>query len=192
MPLRPLFHAGTAAITASAVRWMARGVLPALLTACTAAVPAPVLPPAMAADGPAKTSPGHYVIELQRGACFGRCPQYSLRIADGEVVFSGERYVAVTGTQMGSANPEALAGLLIRLRDPAIARLKDIYRPGQPGCGAVSTDMPSNRIAWTLDGRRHLLDYYQGCEDAPPALRTLPAAIDAAANSAQWLEPADR
>ena len=128
-----------------------------------------------------------YEIRLQRGACFGRCPQYSLLIRDGEAEFSGERFVAVLETVKGPADAAALERLLALLRAPAVSRLKDIYRPGQPGCGAVATDMPSSRIDWTLDGQSHQLTLYHGCQGAPVELRALPAAIDAAGNSQRWI-----
>jgi hypothetical protein len=171
-------------------------LLALMLSACAAAEPPPTPTATVPESRPAPTSAmpdpqpkptSHYDIRLQRGACFGRCPQYRLRIADGLVEFVGERHVAVLETVQGPVDASALAQLLERLRAPAIAGLKDIYRPGQPGCGAVATDMPSSRIDWILDGQSHHLDFYHGCQAAPVELRALPTAIDAAANSQRWV-----
>lgn len=165
-----------------------RCLLPMLalgLIACASAEP-----PAAAGLGPgAAQAPASqtYEIRLQRGACFGRCPQYSLLIRDGEAEFSGERFVAVLETVKGPVEAAALERLLALLRSPDVSRLKDIYRPGLPGCGAVATDMPSSRIDWTLDGQSHHLNFYHGCQAAPAELRALPTAIDAAANSQRWI-----
>jgi len=174
-------------------------LLALVLSACAAAEPPPALTvtvpepkstPMSATPDPTPTMTSHYDIRLQRGACFGRCPQYRLRIADGLVEFVGERNVAVLETVQAPVDAPALAQLLERLRSPAIAGLKDIYRPGQPGCGAVATDMPSSRIDWTLDGQSHHLNFYHGCQAAPAELRALPTAIDAAANSQRWIREA--
>ncbi|TAJ52383.1 MAG: hypothetical protein EPO48_09685, partial [Nevskiaceae bacterium] len=149
-----------------------QGLLPMLalgLVACAAAEP-----PSAAGLGPGAAQlpvSEAYQIRLQRGACFGRCPQYSLLIRDGEAEFSGERFVAVLETAKGPADAAALERLLALLRSPAVSRLKDIYRPGLPGCGAVATDMPSSRIDWTLDGQTHQLTLYHGCQGAPAELR---------------------
>lgn len=157
------------------------------LAAC-AAKPAPASSsPAVPAKPAASAS--SYDIHLQRGACFGRCPQYTLRIADGAVEFVGARFVASgEEPQKGVPDAAALASLLSTLGSPEIASLLDIYRPGQRGCGQMATDMPSSRMEWTIDGRHQQINLYQGCQGAPAALRALPAAIDAAAGSQRWIE----
>ena len=46
------------------------------------------------------------MITLQRTACFGACPVYTVSIyADGTVAYNGERFVEVEGTQTGSIDP---------------------------------------------------------------------------------------
>jgi len=144
--------------------------------------PTPMAPasPAVAAD---------FEISLRRGPCFGRCPQYSVRIdAAGRVSFAGERNVAALGEAQGQVAPDTLSALIAHLRQPELAALRDIYRPGQPGCGATATDMPSSDIEWRLDGRFHRIRLYQGCSGEPETLRKLPAAIDAAAGTAGWIQ----
>ena len=170
----------------SAARPVLSVVLALSLGACAAAEESPAPRSASPAPKPAVPS-ADYDIRLERGACFGRCPQYRLRLFDGRAEFSGERHVAVLETVQGPVDAVALARLLEQLRAPAIARLKDVYRPGQSGCGAVATDMPSSRIDWTLDGETHRLTLYHGCQAAPAELRALPAAIDAAGNSQHWI-----
>lgn len=135
------------------------------------------------------TESNRFAVQLKRGACFGRCPQYVVRIeADGRVTFNGERFVAALGEQHGQADPAAWDALLALLRQPAVAALKDIYRPGQAGCGSVTTDMPSSEIEWQLDGRQHRLRLYGGCAAMPPLAQQLPAAVDQAAGVRMWIE----
>ncbi|MDP3859844.1 MAG: DUF6438 domain-containing protein [Stagnimonas sp.] len=158
-------------------------------SAAPAPAPQPSTPPASSARPESAVPAGDFELSLQRGPCYGRCPQYSLQLqADGSVRFEGERHVAAAGEQLGRADPARLAALIEQLRQPELARLKDIYRPGQSGCGQTATDMPSSLIEWTLDGRRHRIQYYQGCAGAPAALRRLPAQIDEAAGSRRWIE----
>ncbi|ROH86688.1 hypothetical protein ED208_14685 [Stagnimonas aquatica] len=173
-------------MTQSATRAAPYFLLALSLGACAAAEPPPTAMPPSAAPESAVPS-GDYDIRLERGACFGRCPQYRLRLVAGRAEFSGERHVAVLESVQGPVDPAALARLLEQLRAPALARLKDVYRPGQPGCGTVATDMPSSRIDWTLDGQSRRLTLYHGCQAAPAELRALPDAIDEAGNSRRWI-----
>ncbi|MDO9452226.1 MAG: DUF6438 domain-containing protein [Stagnimonas sp.] len=148
--------------------------------------------PSVAKKAPADAaSPaaGDFYVQLKRGACFGRCPQYTVRIdGGGRVTFNGERFVAALGEQQGQAGGAALDALLSLLRQPKVAALKDIYRPGQPGCGAVTTDMPSSEVEWQLDGRHHRLKLYGGCAAMPPEAEQLPGAVDQAAGVGMWIE----
>lgn len=166
------------------------------LAACANAEPAPgvgVVTPArpkiVASPRPAELDGDEaFHISLHRGPCGGRCPQYTVRIdGEGAVQFEGERFVAARGLQRGVAEPAALVSLLALLRQPEVAAAKDIYRPGQPGCGAIITDMPSSEVAWQLDGRTHRLLLYHGCAALPSVLHDLPQAVDAAAGVGGWV-----
>lgn len=171
------------------LRWMPATTLGLLLglTAC-AASEAPRAPPAAAPEPKAGAATG-FEISLRRGPCFGRCPQYSVQIdGAGRVRFEGERHVAAIGEVQGQADPAQLATLIAALRTPGLATLRDIYRPGQKGCGPMATDMPSHQIRWQLDDEVHQISYYQGCSGAPEALRRLPAAIDAVAGTQTWIK----
>ncbi len=137
----------------------------------------------------ASPPPDDFYVQLKRGACFGRCPQYAVRIdGDGQVTFNGERFVAALGEQKSQTDSAALGALRALLRQPEVAALKDIYRPGQPGCGAVTTDMPSSQIEWQIDGQHHRLKLYGGCAATPASAQQLPAAVDHAAGVHMWIE----
>lgn len=156
-------------------------------------LPAPGIPAVPKRTVPEAVDEAFYA-QLRRGPCYGRCPQYTVRIgAGGAVTFKGERFVAAIGEQQGQADASALADLLALLRQPEMAALKDIYRPGQAGCGRATTDMPNSDLEWQIDGHRHQLRLYQGCSKLPPQLLRVPSAIDAAAGSRHWVEDgADR
>lgn len=182
MPKRPLPTAACAVLSMFLLGACAAATAPESPTVTAAAVPAPP-----EAAEPAEA--GDFQLSLRRGPCFGRCPQYSLRLdGRGRVEFSGERHVAAPGEHRGRADAAALAELIATLRGPELARLKDIYRPGQSGCGTMATDMPSVQLDWTLDGRSRQIEFYQGCSGAPAALRQLPALVDEVAGSRRWVE----
>src|SRR5690606_21346322 len=53
------------------------------------------------------------VITLERTACFGACPIYTVSIlADGTVLYNGERFVDVEGEQAGQIEPETVAEMV--------------------------------------------------------------------------------
>ena len=164
----------------------------AAVPAQTQADPAPAVQPSVPKKIQAEATriaSGAFTVQLKRGACFGRCPQYVVRIdADGKVTFNGERFVAALGEQHGQADSAARDALLAMLRQPAVAALKDIYRPDQPGCGSVTTDMPTSEIEWQLDGQRHHLRLYGGCAAMPRLAQQLPGAVDDAAGVRMWIE----
>lgn len=52
-------------------------------------------------------------VTLHRGACFGRCPIYSLRVdQDGMLTYTGERNTDMMGVYQKKATPEAARKLL--------------------------------------------------------------------------------
>lgn len=131
--------------------------------------------------------PGGFELRMSRGACFGICPAYRLVIhADGGVDFIGAAHTATAGAQHGEADAAALAQLRSRLMDPEFAPWGSYVR-GKPGCGPWATDMPGVSIQAYVDGRWRRIDHDLGCRDAPPALKQLEQAIDAAAGSERWV-----
>lgn len=124
-----------------------------------------------------------FEIELERTACFGTCPVYSVTInQDGQVVYSGEAFVQTTGehhSQISSAKVGELRRAVERID---FFKLKDRYTE----MGA--TDMPSAILQLTLNGRTKIVEHYFGDFDAPQALFELETEIDRITNSAQWTE----
>lgn len=57
-------------------------------------------------EGPGPT----LVVSLERTACFGACPQYSVSLyRDGIVAYEGVRFVKVRGKRMARLTPEEAA-----------------------------------------------------------------------------------
>ena len=58
------------------------------------------------------------IIRLDRGACYGSCPIYTLTISgNGGVVFEGEKFVKAIGRQMGHLPEKSIRKLLAAFED---------------------------------------------------------------------------
>src|SRR6266404_6290314 len=72
--------------------------------------------------------PKDTVITLERTECYGTCPSYKLSIlANGEVVFVGERNVKRVGKVKGRINQDHLKQLLAEFERINYFSLKDDY-----------------------------------------------------------------
>ena len=132
-----------------------------------------------------ETVPADTVITLERTACFGTCPIYTLKIyADGKVEYEGQDFVTVKGSQTGSITPEQVKELVDGFKNADYFNLKDDYT-------APVTDLPTTISSITLDGKTKKISNYGNCshgsaEKAPQALCDLEITIDKVTNSAQW------
>lgn len=94
---------------------------------------------------------GHLVIRLQRGGGMGATPAYSITVyGDGKVVYSGDRMVAVTGSQTAFIQPDRVQKLAARfdridffgLENRTFAMCPDV----QTALVEVSTDVRKKTI----------------------------------------------
>ena len=122
-------------------------------------------------------------ITLERGVCFGACPDYTVTISgDGQVAYEGRRFVRVTGAQQGTASRRDVADLVTMIERAHFFELNDSYR------GHV-TDLPTYRVTVTQHGRtKTVVDYAGEMVSMPHAVREIEQAIDRAANTAQWVQ----
>lgn len=141
----------------------------------------PEIPPPR--EGPAMSD---FSITMRRGACFGRCPQYTVTVnGAGQVDFFGKRFVGASGTHTHRADMDQLAPLLQQTQ-AVFASIQDVV-PGAASCRRHTTDMP--QITLTLEDANgtRTLRHYTGCADAPAALLALEQQIDATANVTEWV-----
>lgn len=122
-------------------------------------------------------------ITLERGVCFGACPDYTVTIhGDGRVVFEGRRFVAKTGRHEATISRDAVRSLLAKFRRADFFTLRDDYH-------AQVTDLPSYRVTLAYDGRRKSVsDYGGGMMGMPASVTELENAIDETANTRQWVK----
>jgi Domain of unknown function (DUF6438) len=143
-----------------------------------------VAPGADPVPEPAKPVPGPsngVTVELTRGACFGRCPMYTVAVStNGDVTFKGVNFVSVKGMAKGKLGREALTKLTARLEASGFGTWKTSYENHQV------TDMATVELTWNGKTIRH----YLGDEKAPEALTQLENDVDALIGTAQWVSEA--
>ena len=121
-------------------------------------------------------------LTLERGACFGTCPVYTVTIyADGTVVFEGQRFVESEGKQTGMIGPDIVDRLVSIFEDAGYFTWNDEYTQMQV------TDLPYVTTSVTRDGETKRIVRYEGDDSAPIALVYLERWIDEIANTSQWV-----
>jgi hypothetical protein len=126
---------------------------------------------------PAQSIPDDFVIALERTACFGACPVYSVSIdAKGSVTYDGTRFVRVVGRQTERIAVSRVAALVETVDRIRFFELEDKYRQ-------LITDLPTTFVTVTRDGRTKRIEDYFG---APESLKELERAIDETARIAGW------
>ena len=92
-------------------------------------------------------------VMLRRGACFGRCPVYSVTLfGDGRVTAVGERNVAQQGTQSWTIEPELARRVLSEfVRVEVFARKAELL-------GNIS-DLPTATLEVNIGKQRTVIDH---------------------------------
>lgn len=131
-------------------------------------------------------------ITLERGPCFGRCPQYKVTIAsDGSVKFEGTKDTRVLGKAEGKISVDALKGLIAEFDKIRYFDLKERYT--DDACPETRTDAPTATTSFQIGGKQKTVFHYLGCvtndghESYPPGLSDLEGKIDEIAKTDQWV-----
>ena len=103
-------------------------------------------------------------IAFETGPCFGACPVYRVNVgSDGDGLFEGRRFTAVTGERRFRITPEqfrAFARNLAPLRPASGER-----NHSGDACASMATDLPSADVTWrAADGSEQRLHFYFGCD----------------------------
>ena len=126
---------------------------------------------------------GELVITLERTACFGTCPVYSLKIkGDGSVIYSGVDFVQTQGIHEGTISMDAIERLITEFEKADYFSLNDSYT------NFGVSDMPSANTSISIGDKTKAIKHYLGDRSAPEKLTELENKIDEIVNSAQWIE----
>lgn len=124
-------------------------------------------------------------ISLERGACFGNCPDYSLVVhGDGLVEYKGRSRGKETEARQGHIDVDTLRILATTFQVAKFSAIAEDYSGSN--CKRYCTDMPTVTTQVTFRGKTHKVRHDYGCMDAPKILFELESAVDKAANSQQW------
>jgi Domain of unknown function (DUF6438) len=122
-------------------------------------------------------------ITLERNACFGICPIYSLKVfGNGTAVYNGERFVNITGQKISTISQQKVRELVEEFYKINYFGLNDTYNK------LVKTDQPTVITSINITGvYKSVFDNYGSI--APQGLRLLENKIDEITNSSKWIEP---
>ena len=139
------------------------------------------------ADRSSQSATSAPAITLERTACFGSCPVYTVSVSpSGEVQYEGRAHVRKLGVATGRVPRERVDALLSELERGGYFTFAERYTSPEPTCGRYATDSPSIITSVTLRGRTKRITHDYGCGGAPGALVVLERRIDEALSSGQW------
>jgi hypothetical protein len=127
-------------------------------------------------------------IRLERTACFGTCPIYTVEIrGDGTVIWNGARFVKAVGVRRYRISVAKVRQLVEQLRRA------NFYSALESYVDRGITDMPSATITVTYGGVTKSVHDYAGTRvGMPQAIKDLEAAIDEAAGTKALIGPPQR
>ncbi len=122
-------------------------------------------------------------ISLQRTACFGRCPSYTVEISgDGTVAWNGQANVTTLGARAGYVPVAKVKALYRAFQQAQFFWTFDAYR-------ARITDMPTYTVSIAYDGHaKSVIDYVGTTIGMPQEILHLEQAIDRTAQTFRWIE----
>jgi hypothetical protein len=122
-------------------------------------------------------------ITLTRTLCYGTCPDYSVEIdGDGTVIYTGNRFVAVTGVQKSRISMDAVRELVDLFRKADYFSLRDSY-------AATVTDNPTFYTSISFDGKTKKVRNYVGWEvGILQGVTNIEEAIDRIADTYKWIK----
>jgi len=122
------------------------------------------------------------VITLERTACFGFCPVYTLTIyGDGTVIYDGAEFVSVQDRVETTITEEKIKQLVLEFEAIDYFSLDDNYTE------RTITDAQTVVTSIMIDGKSKVIKHYHGDFNAPEKLTALEDKIDEIVNSSQWI-----
>ena len=125
-----------------------------------------------------KDLPDSLVVRLQRTACFGRCPIYTLSFyKDGTAIYKGEKWVEKEGLYKSRISKSKLNNIISKAKEVGFYEMDNQYD------NEYVTDLPSTIT--TLKGEsgfKVVANRYEG----PELLLELEKLIDELADSIEW------
>jgi len=126
--------------------------------------------------------------KLERGPCYGRCPEYVVEVSeDGAVRFEPRKNVSAEGVQRSTISKEDVQRLMQAVAATPFATADSAYIDGTKGCGHYRTDAPLSTLTFLINGSLKTVRRDPGCEDAPAYLKALELKVDSVARVSGWV-----
>ncbi len=123
------------------------------------------------------------IITLERTACFGTCPLYTLAIyEDGTVIYNGLRFVREMGLRVANIGTETVEDLFANARRISYTSLSERY--DGTATDPAPTDLPSAITSVRFGDAHKIVHDYWG---APQQLRKFERRIDELTRVERWL-----
>ena len=128
-----------------------------------------------------RDDPGVTEIAMERGGCYGTCPQYAVKItSNGKVQYFGRNYVKRLGNSTGQIPMEEFRGLAEFVKDAGVAGMHDMYVNDV-------TDYETVYTAFTINGKQKLIMNY--ADSGPSSLWAIEQLIDKLVAETEWDAP---
>jgi len=137
---------------------------------------------------------GGETISYATTPCHGTCPVYTVTLGpDGQGIFVGEQFTAVTGERRFPASAAQVAAFTETLARVRPTRDRD-FGKGKGDCEQVATDAPSVRVRWQGALGSTTLSFYYGCSGKKASrvaadLRSAPDLLPVAALIGKPVQP---
>ena len=123
------------------------------------------------------------VITLERQACFGFCPVYTLIVyGDGTVIYDGKDFVTIKDRVETTIAKEKIEQLVKEFEAVDYYSMNDNYTE------RTITDAQTVITSITIDGETKVITHYHGDFTTPENLTELENKIDEIVNSSQWVD----
>lgn len=120
-------------------------------------------------------------ITLERTACFGTCPVYTVTIFEnGTVSYRGENFVEVTEEQISEIDPETVEQIVEAFATAGYFDWNEAYTT------QTVSDLPTVITSVSRNGETHRIEHYVGDYSAPLALPFLENWIDEMTHTQLW------
>jgi Domain of unknown function (DUF6438) len=130
----------------------------------------------------ASSAPQTLRVTLERGACFGACPIYTITLrGNGDAVYVGRRHVSVVGTRRAHLSRAAIRRLRNGVAQARVFTLRNRYD------SLTVTDLPYAVVTIRVGSRTKRIYHYFGDQSAPERLETLECLVDRIARSSRWV-----
>ncbi|MFC1946547.1 DUF6438 domain-containing protein [Chloroflexota bacterium] len=126
------------------------------------------------------------IITLERTACYGFCPVYTITIfGNGTVQYEGKEHVQTMGNQETEISEDKIRQIVEEFEKIDYFSLNDEYTE------RTITDAPSAITSITMNMETKTIKHYHGDFSAPEELTELEDKIDEIVNSEQWINSPD-